>query len=145
MPDRYSKSFVAKVAEDMKAAVADKSRATDGFEVEVSDGWAEVPVLEICRAVGAADEETGIDFADEVLLMRYMTLKRRVVVYYDGKEIGKFQANSLTDDFNLFPPFKDYPMALRFLMNVCTAYILKKSMPPRKAPTQAAQTGGQKT
>ena len=104
----------------------------DGFEVEVPEGFAEVPVFEVARIVGNSDEDTGIRWEDEVLLMRYCTLGRKVVLYYDGKEIGTVVPNDMKNDWNAFEVFTRYPLALRYLMNVCTAYVLKKSIPPRR-------------
>ena len=149
---KFNKDYVTKVGEEVRAATLDpndpkskgkKSRYGD-YEIDAPDGFAEVPVQELCRAMDASTEN-GMQFEDKVLMTRYLTLGKRIVVSYDGKEIGSAQMTGMLNMFDAFPVWKDNPLALRMLMNVCEAYLLKKSLPPQlgvQLPAAEAATAG---
>lgn len=141
---RYGLEYVKKVGEEA-SALADLKAQRPLYEINVPDGFAEVPVQEMCRMLDASGEN-GLSFDDKLLLARYMTLGRRVEVFLDGKLIGAAQMSGMRDMLDAFPVWKEHHPAFNVLMNVCEAYLLKKSLPPRKGPQagaagQAGQAG----
>jgi len=139
---KYTRSFVDQVGvEAAEYAKPDqRETSTSAFEVDAPEGFADVPVLEVCRIINESDEDMPMRFEDKERLMRFSILGKPIKMSYAGKALGTVLMNKLTDSLDAYTVFKDNPMALSFLMNVCVAYVLKRSLPPRKqVPPVAAE------
>ena len=86
------------------------------------------PVLEIIKAMSF---ETGANLDQMDHLTRYCLLNRIVSVKYNDKEVGRFVMNDLEMPWETQQVFVDYPLALQFIINVCIAEVIKKSIPPQ--------------
>lgn len=86
------------------------------------------PPLEIIRAINA-DDMYNLDIQER--LAKYCLMGRRTVVYYNGQEIGNIVINSLDNNWNDYPVLTTYPLALQLIIEVCTAEVIKKSIPPQ--------------
>lgn len=101
------------------------------------------PVIEIVRAIGEGD----ISLSTAERLARFCILNKQVTITYDGVTVGTtFILNGMDDMWDTVPTFKECPLALSYLFEMCTAFVLKKSLPPQKKPSPdaaAAATVGQ--
>jgi hypothetical protein len=75
------------------------------------------------------------------MVLRHAIRGRAITVKYKGKELGKFQSNSPTDDLNNFDVLRNNPPALMLMAQLAMARLLEKSLPPQDdAPAAAAGT-----
>lgn len=103
------------------------------FSIKVDGEFRDPPVVIIGRAM-----QEGMNYSDQLLLTKHCILNKQVRIYLDGEEIGGLQLNEIKGDldFELFPVFKEYPMALNILIDTCIGFITKKYVPPLKSIPQ---------
>ena len=109
------------------------------YMMDVEGGFSIVPPIIIVRAL----EDNAISsMADNDVLAKYCIKNKKVTMFYDGEQLGAFVMTSIDDDWaTLAPFFNDHPMALRLLINICMAHIIKKSIPPRRKALPEAAAG----
>ena len=86
------------------------------------------PVIEIVRAM-SSDEGFSTDTTEK--LARYCMMGKVVRLKYNNEPIGDIVVNDLATPWDSYEVLKKYPLALMFIINVCTATVIKKSIPPR--------------
>ena len=123
---RYDSKYVTKLQEDLADYSENKQKYTE-FIFDIPEGFANIPVIEICRLMDNLDD---IYFRDKIT--KQALLNRKVIVRLDEKEIDNFQVNNITDRWDVFPVFEKYPLALKTLMEITVSYLTKKLLPPLK-------------
>lgn len=86
------------------------------------------PVIEIVRAMSS---DNGLDTDSMDKLARYCLMNRIIRVEYDNSPIGDIVINGLSTPWDSYEVLKKYPLALMFIINVCAAHVIKKSIPPQ--------------
>ena len=122
----------------------------DLWEVEVSNpdgspgGLNEISVEDGCRALDEGSTFGGMPYERKLAVAKLSVLGKRVTLFYDGVQVGAgFILNKMEQSFDLFPELHDNHPALVKLLDICTAALLGKSVPPqRSAQTPAAPTTG---
>jgi hypothetical protein len=114
----------------------------DGYSVEIDGDWGMPPVFDVVRVLGelsTAGGLGGISIQTQEMVLRHAIKGRMVTVRYKGKELGKFQSNTVTDDLNNFDVLKNNPPAVMLMSQLAMARLLEKSLPPQNdAPAAAA-------
>lgn len=86
------------------------------------------PVLEIVRAM-SSDDNFNVTTTEK--LARYCLMNKVIRLKYNNEPVGDFVINDMDTPWDAYDPLKKYPLALMFIINVCTAFVIKKSIPPR--------------
>jgi len=128
----YDESFY----DDIEKRIQSLTKSPDKYSINVEGGFGKVPVLEIVRAM---DNSYAMDIDTMDRLAHFCLIGKPVTVYKGGKQVGSpIVINSLDDTWDVFEVFEQEPMALQFVLSVCAAHVLKKSIPlPVSTPTAA--------
>jgi hypothetical protein len=101
------------------------------LSLDIQGGFSEIPPLEIVRALRAG-LFVDVDTLDR--LTRYALMNKVCVVKADGVQLSEgFIVNALDTPWDTYPIFREYPVVLEFIFNLCQSYIVKKSTPPLKS------------
>jgi hypothetical protein len=125
---------------NMDDTIKDLAKAKP-LTLTVDGGFAEVPVIEVVRAIRAG-LYVDVELLDK--LTKYALMGKVCTIKADGVTVGEpFVVNSLDIPWDRYPVFKLYPAALEFVFNLCQSYIVKKSMLPLKStpPVVASEKG----
>lgn len=139
---KYTYGFLSQIS--ARAKGTSESFIKD-YEVEVDGGFAEPPLLECARALTDAAGQGGeasVDTKDKIL--RYSIFQRMVTIRFRGKELGKMQMNSMTDQWDNFPVLKGNASLLMLLQGLSYMAMVEKSLPPSEGdqPVAARATPG---
>jgi hypothetical protein len=122
----YNEDFIKSIDLSVKPEVGE-------FSIDVDGGFADVPVLETLRAL-----DNTSDFDTQSKIAHYSLKSRKVTVMYNGVPIAApFITNSQNDSWDNIEVFKVSPLALQFVLSICMANILKKSIPSQKSTPEA--------
>jgi hypothetical protein len=130
----YNSKYVVETTKEFTKYIKEKDSFSQ-FEFEIPNGFALVPVMEICRSISEYD---NLKYQEDIT--RYCIIGKQIKVKLDGKEVGNFIMNRLDDKWESYEVFMKYPLALFNLKEICMAYITKKLLPPQRntlTPTPA--------
>lgn len=121
---------------DIEQRLQSLSKSKEKYSINVEGGFGKVPVLEIVRAL---DNSYAMDIDAMDRIAHYCLMGKALTVYKGGIQIGSpIVINAMDDSWDSFITFEQEPMALQFVLSVCAAHILKKSIPlPISTPTAA--------
>jgi hypothetical protein len=107
-----------------------KLKTAGKFSMEVEGGFAEIPVIEIVRAIDNGTD-LDVDTADRVL--RYLLLGKKVTLKNDGEALPgtPFAFNDIDLRWETFECFRQYPMILKRMHTIATSQLIKKLIPPQ--------------
>lgn len=111
--------------------VAQKKAYLDQFSVEFPDGLNTASTMEICRSIQDSS------FESKVRLLRLCIAGKNVKVTCPNGEVESFKLGNENDGLEGFDLFRKDPLALAALADTVYGYILKKSLRPSKAQTEA--------
>ena len=121
------------------ADVIERATSMGNYSIDVEGGFGFVPPLEVVRILSSGDFQ---DVDSMQRITKFCIRGKRTTIFYNGKQVGSpFIMNGMEDDWGAFDVFNSNPVALQFLMTVCMADMLKKSVPPR-VDTLAAPAAG---
>jgi hypothetical protein len=123
---RFNKKYTEEIVKNLLNFMSDPEKYK-GFSIEVPEGFATIPVIEIARAYGNITE-----FETREKITRLSILGKQVKIILEGQEVGAFIMNDMSDKFDGFPVLSQYPYALIVLFDICVGDMVKKSLPPLK-------------
>lgn len=103
----------------------------DQFSVEFPEGLNTASTMEICRVIQDSS------FESKVHLMRLCIAGKNVRVTCPNGDVESFKLGSAEDGLEGFNLFMKEPLALSALADTVYGYILKKSLRPSQARTEA--------
>lgn len=103
----------------------------DQFSVEFPEGLNTASTMEICRVIQDSN------FESKVHIMRLCIAGKPVKVTCPNGEKETFKLGSAEDGLEGFELFKKDPLALIAIADIVYGYILKKSLRPSQARTEA--------
>ena len=124
MGERLDRSYYA----DPEAIFAPVLGRKFEYSIEVEDGFNLPAVLDIIRYI---ENPIALDMRETIT--RKCIVGKNITLYLkDGEEekkLGSVIINDTKTPYDVFPVFKQHPMAVMLLMELCGAFVLKKSNP----------------
>jgi len=100
---------------------------------ESGDDFNMPPPLEVIRFI---EDLSSLEARESI--SKRCVIGKTVQVFLDDEKIGGFVMTKLENKFDSHDVFVNHPMALLLLMELCAAFVLKKSNPLHKEITEEA-------